>query len=160
MSYDYGIKYISKHTGLTGVESKNIAMALKSKDIDYTTVDWKTIGEDTKDFGNRSGAVWNKLGSMSGISKLRTGSSIKYDIMKSKEHNEAIETPVYGIQMEMCLSKHLRRTPGSIRLDDVLKAKHIFKPTNLKGVTKWMKNPNRYDILGVDYFPKIRKRKR
>jgi len=68
MSYDYGLKEISKATGLTGIEAKHIATSLKKQNIGFDVVDWKTLGEESRDFGDRTKVVKQKLGQMYGIS--------------------------------------------------------------------------------------------
>jgi len=159
--YDYGIKKISKATGLSGVQAKHIAMGLKKKNIGFDVIDWKTLGGDAGDFGDRSKAVWNKLGNMYGISKPQTQSGIKHKIQRYGSMQEEIPTSVLteGLQAEMCQARHSSRSKKAIAMDDKKRAKRRFKVTNLKGVQKWMKNPNRYDIIGIDYFPKTRRKR-
>jgi hypothetical protein len=163
MSYDYGISEISKHTKITGVKAKHIAKDLTEQGIDWMAIDWKTIGEDVSDYGDRYSAIWKKLGNMYGIGKSMTKGEYKGEIGR---YTERIQTPLFTqkeIQLEMCLSRHLKRTPISIMLDDRRIAKHRFQPTFLKGVQIWMKNPERYDVIGIDYFPgtyRRRKKKR
>jgi len=53
MRYDFGRKFISKKTGLTGVEAKNIANKLAKQNIDYQVIDWETIGSDLYGHGHR-----------------------------------------------------------------------------------------------------------
>jgi len=160
--YDYGVKRISHETGLSGVQSKHIAMGLKKQNIGFDVVDWKTIGEETKDFGDRHTTVWNKLGSMYGISKPETQTGIRNRIQRFESMQEEMPTDVResGLQLEMCHAVHSARTRRSIAMDDRRVAINRFKTTNLPGVKKWMKNPNRYDIIGVDCFPPIKRRRR
>jgi len=61
MKYDYGLKKIAKHTGLTGIEAKNIAAAFRTKALDIETVDWETIGQDLYGHGSRVGGVRHHL---------------------------------------------------------------------------------------------------
>jgi len=142
MKYDYGLKHISKMTGLTGVEAKNIAQQLKHKGIDYQVFDWKTIGEDLYGYGKRSSAVKQKLSSMYGIS-LETHSNIK------DERDKYNDMEIAGL-MPALIRRNDRRRKIARRTDYSKGAKNTFKPTNKAGVAKWMKHPNRYDIIGVD----------
>jgi len=160
MVYDYGIKEIAKFTGLTGIEAKHVAQSLKKQNIDYKVIDWKTLGEDAYDYGKRTNVIWSKLGSMYGISKPETLTGIKQDIVKHVEQQRGIpeEVRFAGFQKEICMSKHLQRSPRAIQMDDIKKAKKRFKVSNLEGVQKWMKHPNRYDVIGIDFFPKKRRR--
>lgn len=137
MKYDHGRKIISRHTGLTGVESKNIAKKLDKMGIDYQRFDWKAIGEDTRDFGNRSSSVKNKLKSMYGVS---------LDNNPSEKHMN-MSKDVLLTELNMI---NERRKPRAIEMDMSKQAKRTFKPTNEKGVKKWKKHPNRFDIIGVD----------
>ena len=159
MSYDYGLREIARHTGVTGVEAKNIARALHNQNIGYDVIDWKTLGEDSRDFGNRSGAVWNKLSSMYGVSKPSTIAGIKQDIGRFEESKMERPFDAIGFQYDLCNSIHLKRSRKAILLDDNIRADNVFKITDLVGVQKWMKAPNRFDILGVDYFPKKYKKR-
>lgn len=154
--YDYGAKTISKATGLSGVQAKHIAKGLKKQNIGFDVVDWKTLGGDARDFGDRSKAVWDKLENMYGISKPQTHSGIKHKIQKYGNMQEEIPVSVRleGLQEEMCQARHLSRSKNAIAVDDRKKAKKRFKVTNIKGVKKWMKNPNKFDIIGIDYFPR------
>lgn len=137
MSYDYGRKHISKHTGLTGLEAGNIAKRLDRMGLDYQSFDWKTIGEDSRDYGSRSKSVKNKLTKMYGVG-----------------FGNPMEEKYTNMSKDMILSElneiNERRTSKAIEMDLNRKAKHTYKPTNKKGVRKWKKHPNRYDIIGVD----------
>jgi len=137
MSYDYGAKIISKHTGLTGIESKNIAKALKRKNIDYQNVDWETIGGDMYGHGSRTGGVKHHLSKMYGI-----------DLMKNIPGKYEAQREHMSLSDLMRISEN--RSRKSIRMDLNRKAKGTFKHTNKKGVKKWKKHPNRYDIIGID----------
>lgn len=141
--YDYGQKFISNMTGLTGVESKHIATQLKRKGLDYTVFDWKTIGEDTRDFGKRSSSVKKKLGSMYGVSIDDPLRNVGHERSRYSDMEVASLMPSL---MEL----HERRSKRSKIMDYSKGAKHTYKPTNKKGVKKWRKNPNRYDIIGID----------
>jgi len=137
MSYDYGLKKISKYTGLTGIEAKNIATAFKRKNIDVETVDWETIGGDMYGHGSRVGGVKHHLKNMYGIDLSQSNTS-KYK--GQMEH----------ASLQSLMNIHERRGRKSIRMDLKRKAKGTFKHTNAKGVKKWKKHPNRYDIIGID----------
>lgn len=143
MSYDYGRKYISKHTGLTGVESKNIARQIKESGLDYQAFDWKTIGEDLYGYGKKTSGVKSKLKSMYGISFDKNVREIADEMSEAK----GIET---GFIMNELMNIHERRSPHAKHMDYSLRAKKTFKPSNKKGVEKWKRNPNRFDIIGVD----------
>ena len=62
-------KRISKWTSLRGIEVDNILNALQEKNVDPYTIDWKTLGEEIKDFGDRYQATWDWLSKMYGIGK-------------------------------------------------------------------------------------------
>jgi hypothetical protein len=95
-----------------------------------------------------------------GIGKTMGSTEYKSHIGKYQEREEIPLFTQKEMQLEMCLDRHLRRSPKSIMLDDRLIAKTRFKPTFLKGIQLWMKNPNRYDVIGVDYFLGIHKKGR
>ena len=137
MSYDYGLKNISKHTGLTGVESKNIAQALKTKNIDFQTVDWETIGGDLYGHGSRSKGVKHHLSKMYGID-LTMPSLGKFEMQQ--------EHAALGSLIQI----HEGRSRLSKRMDLRRAAKGTFKHTDEHGVKLWKKYPNRFDIIGVD----------
>ena len=160
MSYDYGIKHISKYTGLLGVESKNIAKALDKKGMSFDVIDWETLGGDARDFGKRSDAVWSKLGSMYGIGKPRTQQGLRHEINKYDELQQKQPAYTDGIQFEMVMQRHMKRSRRAKLIDDKLKAKNVFSLTNTKGIQKWMKHPELYDVHGVDYHKGYSKRRR
>ena len=151
---------LAKKLGISGVEAKHIRDAFNQENLDIQSVDWKTVGEDSADFGDRYNTVWDKLGSMYGISKPQTHSELKHEIRKYEDRKPE-RNPNIGIdiQQEMIHQVHFSRTPRARIVDESLPAEQVFKASNLEGVQKWMKNPNRYDIHGVDFFGKI-KRKR
>ena len=143
MRYDHGLKKISKYTGLTGVEAKHIAQSLKKQDVDFETVDWKTIGEDMYGYGSRTGSVKEKLSSMYGISLDVSEKQIGVDM---KMHDDVQE----GFIIDNLMRIHERRSKKSRQMDYRRSAKGTFKSTDEKGVKKWKKHPNRYDIIGID----------
>lgn len=138
-NYDYGLKTISHHTGLTGVESKNLARKLQAKNLDYQSYDWKTIGEDSKDYGSRTSSVENKLKSMYGV-------SLNEDKFNQSEFTE-LETD-HAISNLRAI--HETRTFKSQQMDGNLNAKQCFNPLDKEGVKKWKKHPNTSDIENVD----------
>jgi len=142
MVYDYGLKHISKMTGLTGIEAKHIANQIKQKGLDYQVFDWKTIGEDLYGYGKRTEGVKHKLSSMYGVSLDK----------KNKIRNERAKYSDMEIAGLMpALMRHNDRRKKRARRTDYSKgAKNTFKPTNKEGVEKWKKHPNRYDIVGID----------
>ena len=137
MPYDYGLKKIAKHTGLTGVEAKNIAQAFKAKALDIEVVDWETIGGDLYGHGSRTKGVKHHLSEMYGIS---------LDQPEVARHESQAE--------HACLNELMnifeRRSKRSKQLDLSINAKQIFKHTDVEGVKLWKKDPNRYDIKGID----------
>lgn len=137
MPYDYGLKKIAKHTGLTGVEAKNIAQAFKSKALDIEVVDWETIGGDLYGHGSRTKGVKHHLKEMYGIS-LDQPETAKYE--QQAEHASLGEL----------MNIFERRSKRSKQLDLSINAKQIFKHTDVEGVKLWKKDPNRYDIEGID----------
>lgn len=137
MRYDYGLKKVSKHTGLTGIEAKNIVNEFKKRNIDVETVDWETIGSDLYGHGKRVGGVKHHLRHM-------------YGIDLSQPNTSRYEGQMEHASLQSLMNIHERRGRKSKRMDLRRKAKGTFKHTNIKGVKKWKKNPNRYDIIGVD----------
>ena len=133
MSYESDIgKYISKHTGLTGVESRNLFRTMEKKGVDYQTIDFETVGQDMYGHGHRTKGAKDTILKMSGISLYEPEDN-------SKQFSD----------MEI----HRRqgsRSPGSLKMDNRINAKHTYKTTNEKGVAKWLKKPNRFDLLGID----------
>jgi len=64
------IRYICKHTGLTGVEAKHIYDALqKTGTISVYDIDWEQAISPAREYGNRYEAVWKYLRELYGISK-------------------------------------------------------------------------------------------
>ena len=122
MGYDYGIKHISKHTGLTGIESSNIIKNLQKQDLDYDLFDWKTIGEDLYGHGKRSKGVKSKLKSMYGVSLGIPVSNVGSEIQK---YSDIEVRDVMSNLMEI----HERRSPHARMMDLSLRAKKTFKPT-------------------------------
>ena len=141
--YDYGRKYISKHTGLTGVESEHIIKQLRKQNLSYDLFDWKTIGDNLYGHGKRSTGVKKQLKSMYGVSFGVTESGISREIQRYSE------VEVHDVMSEL-LAIHESRSPHARMMDYAFKAKHTFKPSNKRGVKLWKKNPNRYDIVGID----------
>jgi hypothetical protein len=151
MVYDFGRKEISKMTGLTGVESKNIARQLSKQGFDYQSFDWKTIGEDLYGYGKRTGGVKKKLETMYGVSIGRTGKAISHDIGRAKVAKQRFKREQSrDAVLRECQRIFNRRSKKQKAMDLKIDAKHIFDPGEVKGVKKWKKNPNMYDIWGVD----------
>ena len=143
MSYDLGSKFISRHTGLSGVESKNIAKQLEHQGLDYQSFDWKTIGEDIYGHGKRVGGVKHHLKQMYGISLEPRIASVKHETERFSEMEASMIMPSL---MEI----NSRRSPKSRMMDYSIGARRTFKPTSKRGVALWKKHPNRFDIIGVD----------
>ena len=138
MSYlDRVRKEISMHTGLTGVESKNIVNKLEKQGIDYQNFDWKTIGENMYGHGHRTGGLNKVMKGMYGMSLEET----------TGDETEYLTGLVHNVQSH--------RTPNALRMDNNINAKHTFKMSNKKGVQRWLKAPNMYDIVDVDDIIKI-----
>jgi len=162
MSYDYGSKLISKMTGLTGIESKQIAKAFKQKDIGYDVVDWETVGQDLYGHGSRLGGVKHHLRTSYGIELDPYRGMDKYFDMatlriKPGKRRHRINITDKGTSLWGLRVFYSKRTPKQRAVDNRIRAKKRFKHTNRKGVEKWLKHPNRYDILGVDWRPKRRR---
>ena len=142
MNYDYGRKYISKKTGLTGIESMNIARSLSKKQIDFQTVDWETIGQDMYGHGKRTGGVKHHLKEMYGISLDDPITQLPKYKQQAREYDMMELRTIFD-----------SRSKRSKMIDLHINAKRTFKHTNKKGVEKWRKNPNQYDIIGIDDIP-------
>ena len=128
---DEVIQYISKHTRITGVEAKNMHRELQRSGIDPQALDWRTLGED---------------------SSIRTGGSVKKQIhnmygVNLNRYEDKEESMFLGQQIS---DRQGRRSPTQLRMDNNRNARHCFKQTNSKGVQKWLKKPNRYDLKDVD----------
>jgi len=136
-------KHISKYTGLTGVQSGHLLKALDKQNIDVQSIDWKTLGGDASDFGDRYKAVTKKLGTMHGISLKPRVSNVRHNI--SMYESMGAEHSLQDLR-----NIFDRRKPRSQEIDLRIVAKHTFKHTNSRGVKKWKKHPNHYDIKGVD----------
>lgn len=126
-------KSIARQTGLTGVEAGHIARQLENQGQDYQAFDWKTIGENMYGHGHRTSGVKSIVKSMYGVS---IGES------DERDSGEFLEMEVHSVQN--------RRTPTALKMDNSIDARHTFKMSNEKGVRKWIKRPNMYDIVGVD----------
>lgn len=124
---------IAKHTGLTGVEAGHIERQLVKQGIDYQTMDWKTIGENMYGHGHRTGGLKKVV---SGMYNINIGES------DERGSGEYLEMEVH--------TRQSRRKPAAIKMDEHINAKHQFKMSNEKGVRRWLKKPNMYDIIGVD----------
>jgi len=141
MSWD--IKYISKKTGLTGLEAKNIASKLKKKNIDVYSIDWETIGQDLYGHGRKTAGVKKKLKSMYGISLGVNESGIGHQMNKYASMSR-------DKVLQRVSQRNDQRTMKALIIDKNMKAKHTFSISNERGVEKWLKNPNRYDLKGID----------
>jgi hypothetical protein len=145
---------MSKETrwlGLSGVEMKHIRKQFDERGLDFDAVDWEVIGQDSADHGKRSKTIWKKLGSMYGISKNMTNAEIS---VASARHKAYVEDDDYylsrGLQHDIAMSFHQKRSKRAIALDRSKRAKTVFELDDPIGVAKWMKHPNRYDLEGVD----------
>ena len=143
MGYDYGVKHISKYTGMSGIEASNIVKGLQKKGIAFDVFDWKTIGEDLYGYGKKTKAVKSKLKEMYGVSLDIPVSNLGSEIEKYSD----IE--VSNVMVDL-MEIHERRSPHAKMMDLSFRAKKTFKPPNKEGVELWKKNPNRYDIIGID----------
>lgn len=134
-------KFISKATGLTGVESKNIARQLEEMGLDYQSFDWETIGGDLYGHGKRVEGVKHHLKQMYGVSL-----GFDTDKHEAKRYSEMEVSALMPGLMEI----NDRRSKKSKMMDWNINAKHTYKPSNKQGVNRWKKHPNRYDIFGID----------
>lgn len=137
------IKFVSKKTGLTGVESKTLLKQLERKGLDYQSFDWKTIGENLYGHGKKFSAVKKMLREMYGISISPKKMNIKTEIEKYSDMEVASLMP-------NLMKYNDRRRKKAKMVDWNLQAKTTFSPTNKIGVKKWKKHPNLYDIMGID----------
>ena len=53
-----------------------------------------------------------------------------------------------------------RRGPRAVQTDLARKARRVFRVSDIAGVGRWLKHPNRFDIYGVDYPGKAPRRRR
>lgn len=60
---------ICRWSGLSGIEVNHILNLLDKKNIDWQVIDWQTLGEEARDFGNRYEVIWSKLADEYGIEK-------------------------------------------------------------------------------------------
>jgi len=162
MVHDYGLKHISKMTGLTGIESKQVAKAFKKMNIGYDVVDWETIGGELYGHGSRLGGVKHHLRTSYGIELDPYSGMDKYiDIetlkVKSGKRKHRMTITEKGATLWSLRLFYSKRTPKQRMIDNRIRAKKRYQHTNRKGVEKWLRNPNRYDILGVDWKPRRRK---
>lgn len=141
MSYDKDRKMIAKFTGLTGIEAKNIATQLERQGLDYMSFDWQTIGSDLYGHGKRVEGVKHHLREMYGI-------SLQHEQNRHEEerYNEFEVESLMPSLMEF----NDRRKKKAKMMDWNINAKHTYKPSNKKGVARWRKHPNMFDIIGID----------
>ena len=139
MGYDYGRKFISKKTGLTGIESMNIAKQLNKQNIDFQSIDWETIGHDLYGHGKRTGGVKHHLKQMYAITLDEP------EDLVSEYQGRANDLRIEGL-MNIFESRSRRSKLMDLRI----KAKHRFRPSDERGVKLWKKYPNQFDIIGVD----------
>lgn len=131
-------KEISKYTGLTGVEAGHIARQLEKQGQDYQAFDWKTIGENMYGHGHRTGGVKSIVHQAYGV------------------NIGDFDMPGAGVFLEREVhARQGRRSPRALEMDNRINARKRFKITNEKGVRKWLKRPNMYDIEGVDDIIKL-----
>ena len=134
MSYDSDVrKYISKMTGLTGIESGHIHKQLEKSGQDYQAFDWKSMGENLYGHGHRTGGIKGMLKENYGVSIGEQEDRSSTDFLEMEIHN-----------------RQNRRTPAALKMDNSINARHTFKMSNEKGVKKWLKRPNMFDIFGID----------
>ena len=107
------------------------------------TVDWETIGQDLYGHGKRVGGVKHHLREMYGIDISIPESEIGHELHK---YSDIEKQETIGSLMKI----HESRSRASVRMDLRRSAKGTFEHTDIAGVEKWKKNPNRFDIIGVD----------
>ena len=145
--------YISKKAGISGIQSKHIVSQLEKQNIDPAVIDWHTLGNESQDFGDRYNTIWRKLGMEYGVSKPQTSSSISLKEKRyesQREKNPDMEAFGNDFQFSLCMERHKSRTKKAIKMDNEIAAKHTYHISDKKGVKKWMKHPNMYDIIGID----------
>jgi len=59
---------ISSVLGVSGIERDHLIDALKRQGVDWQAIDWRTVGEDIKDYSNKYEAIWDKLQNECGMS--------------------------------------------------------------------------------------------
>jgi len=152
---------LAKRLGISGVKGQHIEKAFHDMNLDPEVVDWKTLGEEAADYGDNYGAIWDKLENEYGISKPQTWGQMNMDIDRYEEQDsdEAREHQLGRRNSNMCFDRHFARSPRARAIDESLPAKKVFEPTNQEGVDKWMKEPNRFDIHGIDFFGKKKTKK-
>jgi len=161
--YDYGVSKIARATGLTGVQSKNIAKALQKQNIGYDLIDWHTLGGDARDYGDPYNAVWDKLNTMYGVSKPTTQTDVTYGNAMADEHYDEgppIEDIHYDMQLGILQQHHAKRPPRSRQMDERIQAQRVCKITDTKCIQRWMEHPEELDVEGVDFFEGISKKRK
>ena len=71
---------ITGQLGITGVEANHILNVLSEHNVDADVIDWKTIGENIRDHGDRYGATWQQLEMLYGLPR-----PVSYDYQRYKQ---------------------------------------------------------------------------
>lgn len=148
-------KYISKYAGISGVKAGHIVKQIESQGLDPASFDWLTIGSESKDYGDQYSTIWKKLGAEYGVTKPDTIQSIDFSeksYLRSLERDDDEIALGNDLQFEICMNRHKRRTRNARAIDERIHAKNTFQMNDTKGVQLWMKQPNMYDIIGIDNF--------
>lgn len=132
MSYlDQIRKQIAKDTGLTGVEAGHIVKDLERSGQDYQAFDWKTIGEDMYGKSHSVGSVRKQVKSMYGVG-----------LGDISDQYSDLDSLIHATQSS--------RTVKAREMDNRINARRTYKTSNKKGVQRWLRRPNMYDLLGID----------
>jgi len=83
---------ISSVLGISGIERDHLIDALKRQGVDWQAIDWRTVGEDIKDYSNKYEAIWDKLQNEYGVSYPAEWRYKDYPKYKQQEYEFNAET--------------------------------------------------------------------
>jgi hypothetical protein len=137
-SYDKGRKEIARAWGLTGIQAGHLADKLERKGYDYQSFDFGGTTGEVKDYGKGHARY-------QGAKKFLKDN---YGVLLDDPWDRLPIQDIDELQWNFN-----QRSPRSIAADQRRVARKTYKPKNKKGVDRWWKHMNRYDIEGVDTPP-------
>lgn len=110
------------------------------KDMDLQKIDWGVS------YGNIRGQIEELL-------QKRGGRDSKFEDQKDRERESGVDRQrkhEQSINKEIAEQRHKRRPDYNQFIDETKNAQKTFSHATEKAVRKWSRNPNKYDLKGVD----------
>lgn len=126
--------------GLNQIVADIYQRGARPKDLDLQRIDFSTS------YSNVRKQVEELL-------KKRQGSSAKFESEKERERKTGMDKQrkhEQSINQEVAEQRHKRRPKLNQFIDETKNAEKTFPHATDKAVRKWSRNPNKYDIKGVD----------